>query len=81
MTFEVAAGALQALMPPTLPDDLVSRPVATTSGMRGMQRLAAWFLRRSRPIYQDAGHAPHNGASADGHVPQTSMPSTVDDKQ
>jgi YegS/Rv2252/BmrU family lipid kinase len=79
MTFEVAAGALQALMPPTLPDDLVSRPVVAASGMRGMQRLAAWFLQRSRPVHQDAGHAPQNGASADGHVPQVRMPSTIDE--
>lgn len=47
MTFEVAAGALQALMPAILPDDLVSRqPVATARNVRSLQRLVAWVWQR-----------------------------------
>ncbi len=46
MTFEVAAGALQALMPARLPDDLISRPLASPTGARNWTHLVGWLLRR-----------------------------------
>jgi hypothetical protein len=69
MTFEVVQGALQALMPPHLPDDLVSRPpVKQIRSVRGMQRLAGWLQERaSRPpvLEQTDGMAPTDN---DGHM-------------
>jgi YegS/Rv2252/BmrU family lipid kinase len=45
MTFEVAAGALQALMPPSLADDMFSRVAAPAVRTRSLQRLATWFWK------------------------------------
>jgi YegS/Rv2252/BmrU family lipid kinase len=46
MTFQVAAGALQALLPQHLPDDLVSRQPAEPGAPSGIQqRFRAWLLR------------------------------------
>lgn len=47
MKFEVVTGALQALMPPDLPDDLVSRQsVAPSRSVRSLQRLVAWMWQQ-----------------------------------
>jgi YegS/Rv2252/BmrU family lipid kinase len=65
MTFEVVEGALQALMPPHLPDDLVSRPsIKHVRSTRGLQRLAGWLQGRTNlpePI------APTDGAAQAGN--------------
>jgi YegS/Rv2252/BmrU family lipid kinase len=45
MTFEIAAGALHALMPPTLADDMLSRAAAPPARVRSLQRLATWFWK------------------------------------
>ncbi len=50
MTFAVAQGALQALLPTQLPDDLVQPPLRTTPAVRSFQRLGAWLSRRRRSV-------------------------------
>jgi YegS/Rv2252/BmrU family lipid kinase len=46
MTFKVAAGALKALMPAQLPDDLVSRQYGVPAAARPVHGLTAWLLQR-----------------------------------
>lgn len=56
MTFEVAQGALLALMPAQLPDDLVQyRPQEMPRAARSLQRLAAWLTRRARSAPGQSG--------------------------
>lgn len=43
MHFDVAPRALQALMPPLLPDGLVSRPAAAVPGLHRLRRLLFWW--------------------------------------
>lgn len=46
MTFEVAPGALQALLPVDLPEDLVQQPALAASPKRTFPRLMGWLSRR-----------------------------------
>jgi YegS/Rv2252/BmrU family lipid kinase len=48
MTFEIAAGSLQALLPPELPDGLVSRQTGGMPRARGLHRLVAWLAPYNR---------------------------------
>jgi YegS/Rv2252/BmrU family lipid kinase len=58
MTIEVAAGALQALLPQQLPDDLVSRQSGTPGAQAGIQqRFGAWLLRRMQGGKAGAGQS------------------------
>lgn len=45
MTFEVAPGSLQALLPPNLPEDLV-QPATAERRARALQRIGAWLVGR-----------------------------------
>lgn len=54
MNFEVVPGALRALMPAQLPDDLVQhQSIELPRAPRSLQRLAAWITRRGQ---QARGH-------------------------
>lgn len=46
MTFAVAPGALRALLPTDLPDDLIQQPASTAGPTRTMPRVMRWLSRR-----------------------------------
>ncbi|MEI6181479.1 MAG: diacylglycerol kinase family protein [Chloroflexales bacterium] len=47
MTFRVAPGALQALLPPDMPEDLMQPPTLTNGGVRRtLPRVLSWLARR-----------------------------------
>ncbi|MFV9503953.1 MAG: diacylglycerol/lipid kinase family protein [Oscillochloridaceae bacterium umkhey_bin13] len=46
MTFVAAPGALLAMLPPELPEDLIQAPVAPGSGRRTLARLFGWIAGR-----------------------------------
>lgn len=46
MTFQVAPGALRALLPPDLPEDLLQQPAAGPPVRRALPRVLSWLSRR-----------------------------------
>jgi YegS/Rv2252/BmrU family lipid kinase len=79
MTFEAAADALCALLPPDLPDGLMSRPAVAAPRTRGLHRLTNW-LRHHRPQSADTPDSTDERAqdrvAVETHAAPDSAPTT-----